>query len=345
MSSELSREGAAEGVYLSVVLTGRNDGYGGDFASRFFTALTFNHIQLAAAGIPHEFDIVEWAPEEGQPLLADLVASAAPSVDPAVCRWWLVDRSYQQALSLNPRLEYLEFPAKNVGIRRARGHFVLSTNCDVLLGRQVVAMLAGRALREGVVYRAPRHDLLAAVAETGPTWEVLESPASLEREPRPLVPPFYQGATGDFVLLDRATLHRLRGFNEVYRCARIGIDRNFLVKVVANGLPIESIGGPVYHIAHSGSFREAFRTWEGREALAPYGNRHWHSAGVSYVNPDTWGLGAAPEEITGPGRTRLGFESAAVPPLVALRRLFVPATRRGHAPPARYVVKESSTPD
>ena len=60
-------------VFLSVVLTGRNDDYGGDFRERFFRTLRFNHRELTARGIAHEFVLTEWAPDPARPLLVDLV--------------------------------------------------------------------------------------------------------------------------------------------------------------------------------------------------------------------------------------------------------------------------------
>ena len=121
---------------VSLVLTGRNDGYGGDFIARFFRSLRFNHQQLTARGIAYELVFVEWAPPSDARLIRDQIFDALPELDVAVCSWYVVDPRYQEVLSLNPRLEYLEFPAKNVGVRRARGRFVLTSNCDVYFGRR-----------------------------------------------------------------------------------------------------------------------------------------------------------------------------------------------------------------
>src|SRR6187401_568720 len=98
--------------FLSIVVTGRNDDFGGDFNGRFFRS-----------------------------------------------RCFIVDLAYHDALSLNPRLQFQEFIAKNVGIRRARGSFLLTTNTDIFLSRGVIARLASRSLERGILYRATRYDL------------------------------------------------------------------------------------------------------------------------------------------------------------------------------------------
>src|SRR5262245_5707876 len=66
---------------LSIVLTGRNDSYGGDFAARFFRTLQFNHEQLSARAITHEIVFVEWAPPPDGPLLFERLANELPSFD------------------------------------------------------------------------------------------------------------------------------------------------------------------------------------------------------------------------------------------------------------------------
>ena len=324
---------------VSLVLTGRNDGYGGDFAGRFHRAVTFNHQQLAARGVSHEIVFVEWAPPRDAPLLFERVFDAVPVLDRNLCGWYVVDPQYQQALSLNPRLEYLEFFAKNVGIRRARGRFVLTTNCDVYLGRRVLDALKDGALQSRVLYRAPRHDLNLPEGCSTVDWDVLEEPGNLSGPAHVLKPPYMGSATGDFVLLDRESFHEIRGFNEVYRVARIGIDRNVLVKALSSGFTIEDIGGPVYHENHEGSYRLNPAAYAGRETEAPWGDRRWHSNGVSYVNPPTWGLALAPARQVADGCWNLDFSWEAMPRMVDLRRVVLPVARHGRPAPGMYVRK------
>ena len=154
--------------FLSIVLTGRNDGYGGDFNERFLRTLRFNHAQLATRGIAHEYVFVEWAPPADAPSLRELVREALPDLPGDVLRWYAVDRRYQEALSLDPHLKYLEFVAKNVGIRRARGAYILATNCDIYLGRHVLGVLERGALEPRLIYRAPRFDLKLAFGPDAP---------------------------------------------------------------------------------------------------------------------------------------------------------------------------------
>ena len=305
---------------LTIVATGRNDGYGGDFVARFLRTLEFNARELAARQVATEFVFVEWAPPEDRPLLTELALDAIPSIAP-VLRSIVVDPRYHDALTMNPRIAYLEFLAKNVGVRRARGRLVLTTNADVCLGRHILHRLADRALETRVVYRARRVDLKLGLDQSRMDWAVLEDERNYDTGLKALRPPLYSGGTGDFVLLDRETFAELKGFNEVYRVAKIGIDRNFLVKAVHAGVPIADIGGPVYHINHAGSYRMSKALYRDRQDEAPYGDRRWPSSVVVYENSDLWGLGAAPAEQISPTITRLAFDWMAVLPLVDLDRV------------------------
>jgi hypothetical protein len=208
----------------------------------------------------------------------------------------------------------------------------------VFLGRRVLEVLQQHALEQRTLYRAPRHDLKLAVDPSNLDWGVLEDPRNLAGPAHVLKPPYMGSATGDFVLLDRQSFHEIRGFNEIYRVARIGIDRNLLVKVLSSGLRIVDIGGPVYHVNHVGSYRLQPDAYAGREAEAHWGNRRWHQGGVSYSNPAGWGLGHAPTRQER-GAIYLDFSWDAVPPLVDLRRIVPAAARLGVPTPGRYVRK------
>ena len=139
------------------------------------------------------------------------------------------------------------------------------------------------------------------------------------------------GGNGDFLLLDRGSMHDLRGFNEVYRLASVGVGYNFLVKTHANSLGIFDIWGPVYHRDHVGSFRRSKRL--DTPAKSHCADHRRHSRDVVYQHPDTCGLGDAPVRPCGQGRFRLEFDWSAVPPLLDLRGVVLPGERMGQTRP------------
>src|SRR5262245_50916971 len=168
--------------FLSIVVTGRHDNYGGDFNDRFFTALRFNHERLAERGVPFEVILVEWNPVPDRPTLCEVAARECPALA-GLLHGVVVAREYHLAFTQNPRIPYLEYPAKNVGIRRATAPFVLVSNTDILLGHHVVDTIAGRRLRPGVVYRAPRYDIKLGADQVRIGWDALEAPSNHIRRP------------------------------------------------------------------------------------------------------------------------------------------------------------------
>ena len=310
--------GAGPAPYLTIIATGRNDDFGGDFNGRFFRALHFNHQQLVAAGITHEFVFVEWRPIDKRPLLASLLADEFADVSSLSVRSFVVDPAYHEALSLNPRLQFQEFIAKNVGIRRARGAFVLTTNTDIYFSRGVIARLKETALEPGVLYRAARHDLMSALDVSDIGWDVLEDERNCEIV-NAIRPPLFTNASGDFLLIDHQTSQQIRGFNEVYRVAKIHIDGNFCMKAYVSDIPIVDIGAPIYHVGR-GTLHAMRGMYNARPGDAPWGDIRWKSD-VVYDNGDGWGLGFAPEREIDRGTTFLAFDWEAVGPMVDLRRV------------------------
>jgi hypothetical protein len=64
--------------------------------------------------------------------------------------------------------------AKNVGIRRARGQFVLATNIDLLFSDELFSFIASRQLQPGAVYRLDRYDAESDVPLNAPLSEQLD---------------------------------------------------------------------------------------------------------------------------------------------------------------------------
>ena len=312
--------------YISIILTGRNDDFGGNFNTRLFRALEFNHRHLTARGISHEFVFAEWRPLPDKPWLAEVLLDRYPEMVPHQLNAFVADLAYHDAYSLNPKLQFQEFIAKNVAMRRCRGSFILTTNTDVYLGRHVLDQLEKQQLEPGVVYRAPRIDLKDEVDCDPMVWEVLEDEQNYI-EINAIKPPCYTNASGDFILLDRDSYFAVRGFNEVYRVSKVHMDSNFCLKAYSYGLTFHPYDGPVYHVG-SGTLNSQRPLYAARPADAPWGNARWKRS-VIYENGEGWGLWGAPTREVRPGLVYLDFDWAVVPPLVDLRRLVLPVSRVG----------------
>lgn len=120
-----------------------------------------------------ELLLVEWNPPIGRkPLIEEL---RWPSVTgPCDIRIITVPREVHEHLPHGDQLPLFQMIAKNVGIRRARGQFVLATNIDILFSDEAIRIMRDR-LRPGYLYRADRYDVPADVPSDLPFDAVLES--------------------------------------------------------------------------------------------------------------------------------------------------------------------------
>jgi hypothetical protein len=306
------RQGRHDIPYLSIVLTGRNEV--GNSHEQLFAAASFNHRLLTACGVDYELVFVEWR-VPGRELLGDLLRTEVPEVA-ARLTTYEVDERYHAALSQNPQLQFLEFVAKNVGIRRAAGSYILVTNKDIYFSSDVVNLIARRMLRPMVVYRATRVDLRSHLDPTNVSESVLTDPRNRAMV-NVLEPPFLTSSCGDFLLLDRFSFCALRGFNEVFRAASIH-DSNFCYHAAAEGMAIVNTGMYIYHFG-KGTLVAQTGADSGQQSAGAWFNR------ILYENPPSWGLGDSPLDRRGPGHARLEYDPAAIPPLVALRGIKSPA--------------------
>ncbi len=159
--------------YLSVIVAARNDDHGANFLRRVQTFANALIGQAKRYALPMELILVDWNPPEGKPPLLDALRWPA---DPSPCRVRSITvppeihRRYHHAEAL-PLYQMI---AKNVGIRRAEGEFILATNIAILFSDALMEFLAARRLEPGRTYRIDRHDVEADVPVDAPVEQQLE---------------------------------------------------------------------------------------------------------------------------------------------------------------------------
>jgi hypothetical protein len=155
-----------EAPYLSVVVTARNDDHGGNLLGRMQVFVDAWINQGKRHNLSSELIIVEWNPPAGRERLAK--ALRWPD-DTGPCEVRIIEvppevhARYRQAAAL-PLYQMI---AKNVGIRRARGEFILATNIDIVFSDELVRFLASRRLETGRMYRIDRHDVMSDLPVDG----------------------------------------------------------------------------------------------------------------------------------------------------------------------------------
>jgi hypothetical protein len=146
--------------YLSIVVVGRNDDYGGDFNERLQNAITWLSYWVEKCELPTEFFLVDYNPiEENEPLRTKIKWPENRRF--LQIRMMTVPREVHQSL-VNPDIRFtvpvFEFPAKNMAIRRARGEVILSTNADILPDPGILRFIKNKSTSKSAFYRADRYD-------------------------------------------------------------------------------------------------------------------------------------------------------------------------------------------
>ena len=109
-----------------------------------------------------EIVIVEWNPSKNKPLLKDVLNWSKYSKKVSI-RFVEVTENIHRKIPNSEKMSFFEFLAKNVGIRRARGEYILSTNADILFSEELIEFIARKQLSKENFYRVDRYDLYKSI--------------------------------------------------------------------------------------------------------------------------------------------------------------------------------------
>jgi hypothetical protein len=283
------------------VLTSRNDDHDPGL-KRLHTCLYALFGYMERIHRPSELILVEWNPPPDRPPLADAIrwptgqenwTARVITVPPEVHAQWKGGKG--------GTINLFVLAARNVGIRRAEGAWVLPLNQDTFFSDSLAWYLGPRHdLDPRKFYRAIRVDI-----KPGVPWPTdLEglsdyaynnvTKAHLSAGGDSL---FFNGS-GDFMLMSRAAWHATRGYTEE-RLYGLYLDSAHVVMVHLAGYIQEIIPAPayLYHIEHPRGW-----TSSGYRGLAEMGYQYANHAGfrarvermqregwAAYANGDLWG--------------------------------------------------------
>lgn len=150
-------------IELSIVATGRNDGYGGDFIGRSLMFLESVARLAARSHMEVEVLLVEWNPPVRMPSWSEALITRRRRMRRVLpglsVRFLTVPPAIHRVQPGASDVPIFEYRAKNVGIRRARGSFVLATNPDVLFSSGIARYLCSGPLAPSSYYRTDRVDV------------------------------------------------------------------------------------------------------------------------------------------------------------------------------------------
>ncbi len=147
---------------FSFVATSRNDDHGGDALRRTQSFIRFLALQCERHQLTAELILVDWNPPAARAPLADIIEWPKGSAH-FTARVVTVPPQEHYSLKNSRNLGMFQMIAKNVGIRRARGDFIIATNIDIVFSDELFVWLQSEPLRDNVCYRSDRWDMPNAI--------------------------------------------------------------------------------------------------------------------------------------------------------------------------------------
>ena len=144
--------------YISFIVATRNDDHGENMKQKnqFFVDLWLKKIK--EFNLNAELIIVEWNPNLKEKPLKDVI-KISDNENFKRIKIITVDKKLHDTFDSSDKLNFYQMAAKNVGIRRSDGEFILCTNIDIIFSDKMYAFLAKENLKKKVIYRCDRYDI------------------------------------------------------------------------------------------------------------------------------------------------------------------------------------------
>ncbi len=268
------RMGNSERPYLSVVVASRNDGYTGNMLRRLQVFVESVVAQVERFRLSSELILVDWNPPPDKELWEAIRWPA--TLRACTIRVITVPPRLHDQFPLASSLPILVHRARNVGIRRARGLFVLPTSQDILLSDEIAEWIGRRELDPSKMYRVARRD----VPENALDYDSHEERLAYCREHVRVVheripshrisrlPDLFTNAAGDFTMLSRDMYFNLRGIPEEREFHSMHFDSIFCFMAHAAGALEHELMDPlrIYHVDHGTPSWRPATSWLARVA-------------------------------------------------------------------------------
>ena len=142
---------------ISFVLAARNDDYAGNFLNRVTTSLKVLIYLANKFKSNFELIVVEYNPPKDKERLS--VALKIKNNTHLPVRFITIPTEFHESISKGFKNPLFEYIAKNIGIRRARGEYILTMNPDIIFEEKLIEFLSQDSLNKHNFYRINRHDI------------------------------------------------------------------------------------------------------------------------------------------------------------------------------------------
>jgi hypothetical protein len=282
-----------ESCYISFVVTVRNDDYGHRFLFRVQNFLDNLTYLCEKHKLKSEIIFVEWnPPNEKNKIWMDL--KIKKNMKYLKLRFIEVPNKKHRQLEKSDKFPLFEFIGKNVGIRRANGEFIITTNPDLIFNEELIEFLSRKKLDSSCFYRIARHNVNLDLPENispkkvigfcEKNWKTVFgvyfkgsnlknlTPRDLSKAGKDVFTNIFRtvlmifgrnhkylwyhgGAPGDFILMSKKSWIEINGFPQM-PVPSCGVDGYGVIMAAALGLKMKRIKSParIYHQFHERPF-------------------------------------------------------------------------------------------
>lgn len=235
---------------ISVIVTGRNDDYSGNLHQRMIPSLNY------FTTLYDEVIYVDFNSPNGSYI--EVIKNKLNKTKKLRCITVTPDDVIK--INSNYQNKFIEVLARNIGIRRATGDYILSSNPDIICERPNLDKIC-----DDVFYTAARRDIpiqvYTQIDEKNLPAFLLNNVNNFAKKPRviddngnPIWDPNDRWSVvvccGDYQFGHKDIWYKIKGFEEsaVGRCYA---DSNLMKKAVLNDFKIDEIQLPVFHLNHN----------------------------------------------------------------------------------------------
>lgn len=239
---------------VSFILTGRDDGYTGDFIDRFEIALRKNLEILDRHDLHYEIIVVDYNPIDGKRLidnekLKDLLSHKNIGN-------LIVDKSILILDGL-PENGFYEYFGKNIASHHSLGKLLFMTNADIIISDEIV-----KFLKDLSSFHSEEHFYRLRYRYELKDGKTIGEPLDLHN-PNDVDEVICGGYSGDATIFPRKTFIEIaEGYDEVSEHHRTpngqaSMDGEILWQLVKKGVSKILVDLPYYHVTHPRQLKDS----------------------------------------------------------------------------------------
>jgi len=251
---------------LSIVVCSRNDNHGENMLKRMKLSLYTNIEILEKLNIKAEYIIVDYNTTKKEKL-KDLFKFQDRKF--VKVRFIEVPFSFHKQFKNSNKLPMNNMLARNIGIRRSKGNFVLASGIDIIFSKELAKKF--QKLQKGVIYRVNRYDVNKSILDCNlkDLDEVLEFcekniidvhfNTNKGKFQNTDFDTLHTNNCGDFQLLHRSHWEEMKGYPELDLMGT-HLDTIFEYMAVIGGLKETILDEKLFHIDHNSKWLKPLYT-------------------------------------------------------------------------------------